>query len=141
MSNWYRIGTIAVTNASTAVGGTGTGWLNQVKQGDLIIFANGTFGEVAADPTSNTAITLQTPYVGTTGSGQSYAIARFSDGWRPTAELALRVANFLASAVQILSGNGVPAAGLGGDGSVYFRQDVPQYFTKSGGAWSATGSI
>lgn len=141
MSNWYRVGTIAVTSGSTTVTGTTTAWLNQVKEGDLIIFANGTLGEIAADPVNNTTLTLRTAYVGTTGSGQAYAIARFSDGWRPTAELALRVANFLASAVQIFSGNGVPAAGLGGDGSVYFRQDVPQYFTKSGGAWSAPISL
>lgn len=141
MSNWYRVGTIAVTSGSTTVTGTTTAWLNQVKEGDLIIFANGTLGEIAADPVDNTTLTLRTAYVGTTGSGQAYAIARFSDGWRPTAELALRVANFLASAVQIFSGNGVPAAGLGGDGSVYFRQDVPQYFTKSGGAWSAPISL
>lgn len=141
MSNWYRAGTIAVTSGSTAVVGTTTAWLNQVKQGDLIVFANGTFGEISVDPVDNTALTLQTPYVGTTGSGQSYAIARFSDGWRPTAELALRVASFLSSAVQIYSGNGVPSAGLGGDGSVYFRQDVPQYYSKSGGAWGSPISL
>lgn len=141
MSNWYRSGTIAVTNGSTAVTGSSTAWLANVKQGDMIVFANGTFGEVAADPLNNTQIVLQTAYAGTTGAGQSYAIARFSDGWRPTAELALRVASFLSSAVQIYSGNGVPSAGLGGDGSVYFRQDVPQYYSKSGGAWGSPISL
>lgn len=141
MAKWYRQGTITVTNGSTAVAGATTSWLNQVKQGDLIIFANGTMGEIASDPTVNDALTLQTPYAGTTGAGQSYAIARFSDGWRPTAELALRVANFLTSAVQIYGGNGAPSAGLGGDGSVYFRQDQPLYYTKSGGAWNAPVSL
>lgn len=141
MSKWYRLGTIAVVNGATSITGTTTGWINQVKQGDVLYAPDGEEYEIALDPVSNTTLVLETPYQGATLSGQSYAIARFSDGWRPTAELSLRIANFLASTTDIYSGNGVPSNSLGGDGSVYFRLDVPQYYSKASGVWGTPISL
>lgn len=135
MSKWYRTGTVNVTNGSTAVVGVTTGWLNQVKQGDVWFGPDGKSYEIAVDPTTNTGLTLETAYQGTTQTGQAYAIARFSDGWRPTAQLSLRIANFLDSQTDIYSGTGAPSNGLGGDGSAYFRQDLPYLYFKAGDAW------
>lgn len=71
---WYRTGTIAVTNGSTTVTGTGTAWVANVIAGYGIILPDGRLYEIASI-VSNTSLTLRTGYLGATASGQSYAVA------------------------------------------------------------------
>lgn len=146
MSLAYRTGTIAVPNAGTTVTGTLTAWINQVKQGDLILLPDGILYEVAANPTVNTTLTIVEPYAGTTvASGGSYAIYRFSDGWRPTAEVNIRLGTLLdrfdATTGFILNGTGVPSDALGEDGDLYIRTDVPSLYSKESGTWSFAASL
>ncbi len=146
MSLAYRTGTIAVPNAGTTVTGTLTAWINQVKQGDLILLPDGILYEVAANPTVNTTLTIVEPYAGTTvASGGSYAIYRFSDGWRPTAEVNIRLGTLLdrfdATTGFILNGTGVPSDALGDDGDLYIRTDVPSLYSKESGTWSFAASL
>ena len=80
MSNytrWYRDGSVAVTNGSTSVVGTGTYWNTAgLNAGDMLTLDNGqTFSEVASI-TDDTHLTLATAYTGTTGTGKGYAIVR-----------------------------------------------------------------
>ena len=70
---WYRTGTVAVTNGSTTVTGSGTAWVGPVRAGYGINLPDGKLYEVAA-VVSNTQVTLATPYLGSTSSGQSYSI-------------------------------------------------------------------
>jgi hypothetical protein len=70
---WYRTGTIQVTTSSTAIVGTGTTWMNAVKQSDLLTIDGSKFYEIAS-VNNNTSITLATNYLETSGSGKSYAI-------------------------------------------------------------------
>jgi hypothetical protein len=71
-------GTLAVTNNSTAVTGTGTSFTAEVAPGDLIFLPNGVY-TVATVP-SLTSLTLTSVYLGTTASGISAYRARASGG-------------------------------------------------------------
>jgi hypothetical protein len=71
---WYRTGTVSVTNGSTTVTGSGTLFVANVVAGYGIVLPDGRLYEIAAVNT-NTSITLATAYLGSTASGQAYAIA------------------------------------------------------------------
>lgn len=144
MAKWYREGTVTVTNGSPTVTGLGSAWVLQAKQGDTFYGPDGREYEIAEDPTTNTTLTLQTNYRGTSLATQPYAIKRYSDGWSVVASLALRIANFLQSVVAILSGTDVPSNSLGADGSIYFRKTIAgtiAVFFKSSGSWDAGTSL
>jgi hypothetical protein len=71
---WYRIGTVAVTNGSKTVTGTGTVWAANVQAGDAFIGPDGAYNEIDL-VNSNTSITLVENYAGTTvASGGAYKI-------------------------------------------------------------------
>lgn len=86
MANWYKTGTVNVTNGSTAVVGSGSLWLVEAAVGDMFTLDGATWYEVAAI-TSNTALTLGTAYAGTTATGAAYAIVRQLQGDLPVATL------------------------------------------------------
>ncbi|AIC20561.1 hypothetical protein EY04_17105 [Pseudomonas chlororaphis] len=70
---WLRAGTVAVTNGSTTVTGTGTGFAANTRVGDAFIGPDGRqyeLGNVASD----TVISITPAYQGATASGASYAI-------------------------------------------------------------------
>lgn len=104
---WYKTGTVAVTNGSTTVTGTGTDFINGVRAGESFVDAANVFYEIASI-TSATVLVLAKNYAGSTATGQSYAIA-------PTQNLV----KDLASSVTTLVNN-FTAAGAGNfeDGSV-----------------------
>lgn len=82
----YRIGTVTVSNGSTAVTGSGTAWVSAgIREGDFL-FVNGLFGEVASVQ-SNTALTLVRGWPGSGASGQQYSLALIDDGQRSIPEL------------------------------------------------------
>lgn len=64
-------GTIAVTNGSAAVTGSGTRFIDQFKNGDSILIDNITYAYVQA-VTSNTTLTLTSNYTGTTNGAAVY---------------------------------------------------------------------
>jgi hypothetical protein len=74
----YTVGTVAVTNGSTTVTGTGTNWFNAGITGFNHIFINGAFYQICA-VASATSLTLTAPYPGTTLSGLTYQIVRTWD--------------------------------------------------------------
>jgi hypothetical protein len=71
---WYRTGTVSVTNGSATVTGSGTLFVANVVAGYGIALPDGRLYEVASVNT-NTSITITPAYLGSTASGQSYAIA------------------------------------------------------------------
>lgn len=71
MSAVYDTGTIAVTNGSATVTGTGTSWVGVLRAGWLISLPNGELVAVAA-VVSATELTLVSDYTGTTQTGQAY---------------------------------------------------------------------
>ncbi len=72
----YKTGTVALTNNSNAVTGTGTSWLTEVAVGDSFKrTGENAIYSIASIP-SNTSLTLTVVYAGVTGSGLSYSIGR-----------------------------------------------------------------
>jgi len=72
---WYRVGTIAVTNGSAAVAGTGTLWgdVGTLNPGDIFTGPDSKLYEVLTI-NSNISITLNSTYSGSTASAQAYSI-------------------------------------------------------------------
>lgn len=138
MGIWYRLGTVAVTNGSTTVTGTGTAWTTNARPGDVLL-VDGQIVEIAAVG-SNTAITLAVSWSGSTASGLTYAIIQGVQ-WGDVTRLSYEITQLITNQSNILSGSGIPSNTLGADGDVYFRQDVPQYYAKSGGTWGAAISL
>lgn len=71
---WYRTGTVTVTNGSASVTGSGTLWVANAVAGYGILLPDGRLYEIASI-SSDTGLTLATTYLGSTASGQAYAIA------------------------------------------------------------------
>jgi hypothetical protein len=109
--SWYRIGTVNVTNGSAAVVGVGTSWAANVQAGDAFRGPDRAMYEVQT-VNSDLSITLAENYLGTTLTGQAYAIA-------PTQG---RVRDLSASVVQLVTDYSAVLAGAGagkfGDGTV-----------------------
>ncbi|MER2490336.1 hypothetical protein, partial [Catenovulum sediminis] len=77
MTRLYKIGTVSVTNGSAIVTGSGTNWTNTIsapKVGDLFTLDMDLLYEITA--LTNTQITLDRPFLGSTQSGASYSIIR-----------------------------------------------------------------
>ncbi|MEX5600692.1 hypothetical protein SM763_21295, partial [Pseudophaeobacter sp. C1-32P7] len=69
---WVKTGTVAVTNGSTTVTGTGTSWFGALQTGWGFVGPDqGIYEILTVD--SATEITLATPYLGANASAQSYA--------------------------------------------------------------------
>lgn len=93
-------GTIAVTNGSPIVTGTGTGWLTtSVKAGDTMMIAGVQYW-VEALNVDLQEITLIVDYAGATASGLSYAIMPTSPEWVTN----LTINQHLAAEILTLSG-------------------------------------
>lgn len=75
-SGSYTTGTVAVTTGSKTVTGTGTTWLTHLTTSHKIVIAGSAYSIAAV--TSNTSITLTTPYFGATASGLSYRAAVYA---------------------------------------------------------------
>ena len=109
--SWYGTGTIAITNGSTAVTGTGTEWILNASVGEAILAPDGKLYEIAAI-NSNTSITLASAYLGTTQSGQTYVVVPTQSYIR---DLASQAAALVNSYSNIANNAG---AGKFGDGTV-----------------------
>ncbi|BAV74221.1 tail fiber domain-containing protein [Pseudomonas chlororaphis subsp. aurantiaca] len=70
---WLRAGTVAVTNGTTTVTGTGTGFAANTRVGDAFIGPDGRQYELV-NVASDTVISITPAYQGATASGASYAI-------------------------------------------------------------------
>lgn len=71
---WYKTGTVFVALNSNAVTGSGTAFIVNCRVGDAFRGPDGRWYEVT-NVVSNTAISIDPPYIGATASGGSYALA------------------------------------------------------------------
>lgn len=142
MAEWYRTGTVSVTNGSTSVTGTVTGWTDAtVKVGDaLFVPASSDYPGEILSVGSATALTLAATWHGTTQAGAVYFIFKGME-WGDVTRLAVAISALIAGQTEVLSGTGVPSDSLGSDGSVYFRQDEPEYYAKLSGTWGTAISL
>lgn len=137
---WYRQGTVAVTNGSTAVTGTTTAWSTNVKAGDGFSLDGATWYEVAS-VTDNTHIVLASNFGGSTTSGAAYAIDRRSLAWQVGSEAAARVLALQQMLQQTLRTTGRPPDTIGSDGAVAYDATDMVFYTNTGGAWDTGTSF
>lgn len=71
---WYNTGTITATLNSTAITGSGTLFLENVRIGDGVTIAGSTSVHEVTNVASNTQLTISPAFPGTTGSGKAYSI-------------------------------------------------------------------
>jgi hypothetical protein len=108
---WYRAGTVSVTNGSASVTGSGTAFVANVSIGEGIVLPDGRIYEIT-NVSSDTSLTLATNYLGSTASGQPYAIAPLRGR---IAQLLSETSSLIASFAGVRDGIG---AGLFPDGTV-----------------------
>jgi len=117
IGNWYRVGTVAVTNGSVNVVGTGTFWTSQCNPGDRFTVDGENWYEVNTI-TDDTHLALLSvggsgAFAGTTASNVAYAIDRnFTNNLN--ANIAASVASLVA---QYQANSNGPLAGLFGNGA------------------------
>ena len=109
--SWYRTGTITVTNGSTAVTGSSTDFIAGAAVGEGVMAPDGKVYEITAI-VSATALTLGSAYLGSTASGQAYAIVPTQSYIRDLAAQAASLVNTYSTAVTNV------AAGKFADGTV-----------------------
>lgn len=70
---WYRAGTVAVTNNSNVITGTGTSWVDGAALGETFLGPDGQVYEITSI-VSATSLRISPNYKGATAAAQSYAI-------------------------------------------------------------------
>lgn len=110
MSLWYSAGTTAGTNGGTAITGTGTAFVANVRISDAYLAPDGRSYEVAA-VVGDTQLTLATAYQGSTFSGAAYQV-------QPTRGYDQSVLSDLQAFLAAVQGyRDGPLAGRFGDGA------------------------
>lgn len=139
----YDTGTISVTNGSAAVTGTGTLWQSVAEVGDWI-HAGGGIGLVET-VNSDTSITLQMPWAGSTLSGAAYVLIkmswlRFEQAITQAKLRAMLAALTSASIIYSVTG-GAPDPALGDDGQYALKTNTGRWtqWLKTGGVWVEQG--
>ena len=124
--SWYRTGTVAVTNGSPTVTGTGTLFTTAVNAGDAFALVDANLNPTGAwyevlSVNSNTSLTLKQTYAGTTGSNNQYCVFNMV-GNMTTPSFAQRLATFFASFQSLIdkptatpTALGIPVADANGD--------------------------
>lgn len=106
---WYRVGTVNVTNNSSAVVGIGTAWVQAAAIGETFLGPDGGLYEITGI-NSNTSLLINPAYKGPTSTAQNYAIMPTQSYLRDlAAEAAALVASY--AAVRDGAGQGKFAAG------------------------------
>lgn len=113
---WYRTGTAAFTNGNATVTGTGTAWIGDPTRpnagvGEGLVAPDGRIYEITG-VASNTSLTISPAYLGSTASGQAYAIAPIRGR---IAQLLSETSSLLASFASVRDGIG---SGLFPNGTV-----------------------
>lgn len=108
---WYRTGTAAFTNGNATVTGTGTAWIANASIGEGLIAPDGRIYEIIAIA-SDTSLTISPAYLGSTASGQAYAVAPIRGR---IAQLLSETSSLLSSFATVRDGIG---AGLFPNGTV-----------------------
>ena len=126
---WYRTGTISLTNGSTTVTGSSTDWIANAAVGEALYAPDGKLYEIAS-VASNTSLTLATPYLGTTASGQTYVIVPSQSYIRDLAAQAAELVNNY-STIYNTTGQGKFVDGTVSAPGITFQQDTDTGFYRS----------
>lgn len=117
---WYKTGTVNVTLNSNAVTGTGTAFIVNSRVGDAFRGPDGRWYEVT-NVASNTAISIDPPYIGASASGGSYALAPMQGYVKDSADALRAIVNTYGAQLAALKTTGnydilpVSKGGTGGE--------------------------
>lgn len=140
---YYRLGTVTVTNGSTTVSGSGVIW-SDVVQGDILECA-GMQATVDSVNDDMDEITLMLPWAGSTASAQTYVVRKDAKGRYDPALTQAKVREFIAMLddASILYGvtGAAPDDTVGEDGQWALKtNDGPwSLWLKVDGAWVLQG--
>lgn len=129
----YRVGTLSVANGSTSVTGTLTVWTTNVQPGDLLVIGP-TWAEIASIQ-SNTALTLVSAWPGSTVTGSSYIIHRYSKGWSAAGTTALLLSLYESNRPSFIPTTGAPSNSIGADGNIAVDWTAGLMYRKAAGVW------
>ncbi|SIR06932.1 hypothetical protein [Pseudacidovorax sp. RU35E] len=135
---WYRTGTIALTNGSALVNGTGTAWVANALPGD-ILSVPGAVLEVKRI-VSDTQLELVLPYGGATAAGVSYALVP-TQGYVPTAlQTMQQILSEFGDIWQAWHAGDLQGRGLVLKGAVAAVSDLPAEGNTAGDGYIVAGS-
>lgn len=150
MSEFANAGTITATDNSTAIVGAGTAFLNDgLSAGDLLVIIDAAGAAPVTYPiasvSSNTLLTLEFAYQGTTGGTKSYrGVRRYTeekmgDTFRKLNENVRLLENFGGVFDFVESANPTTQ---GADGDTWFNYTTGDVFKKTAGSWgTAIGNL
>ena len=126
----YNTGTVAVTNGSATVTGTGTAFTANVTAGDFFTVVGDNAFYTVGSVDSNTQLTLAANYAGLTASGKAYTLARdFTTnlGFPVPNQGDIETALVVKRAIEEIDAE-LNTAGIGGDGREWIDlKDTPTY--------------
>lgn len=102
---WYKTGTVSVTLNSNAVTGTGTAFIVNCRVGDAFRGPDGRWYEVT-NVASNTAISIDPPYIGSSASGGNYALAPMQGYVKDSADALRAIVNTYGAQLAALKTTG-----------------------------------
>lgn len=100
---WYRQGTVAVTNGSVTVTGTGTLFSTNSRVGDAFQGPDGRWYEVT-NIASSTVLSILPEYQGTTATGANYGLAPMQGYVKQSADELRAVVNQYGSTLALFGG-------------------------------------
>jgi hypothetical protein len=136
----YDTGTVAVTNGSATVVGTGVFWPD-VLEGDHLIVA-GLISLIASVDTGTNTITLLKPYLGATNAAATYQLVKMS--WLrydpstvmyQTRDMLSRMKDSNTGLFYYTTGTPDPAIGDNGDLAIDVSSEFWVFWMKVGGIW------
>ena len=126
----YNTGTVAVTNGSATVTGTGTLFSANVTAGDFFTVVSDNAFYTVGSVDSDTQLTLTANYAGVTGSGKAYTMVKdFTTnlGFPVPNQGDIETALVVARAIEEIDSE-LNTAGIGGDGREWVDlKDTPTY--------------
>lgn len=139
---WYKTGTVAVSNGSATVTGSGTAWVANARAGQAFALEGGAASYEIVAVVSDTEITIAPAYLGSTQAGQAYAIIPvvgfYRQAYDALSEAVAQWSDFVGSALAGLFKDGTSAA----PGIAFEDETGTGLFRKAAGQLGfATGGI
>jgi len=126
---WYKVGTIAVTNGSTTVTGSGTDWIPNAQVGEALYAPDGKLYEIT-NVVSDTVFNILPAYLGATASAQPYVIVPSQSYLRDLAAQAADLVNNYSTVFNTV-GQGKFNDGTLAEPGIRFSADTDTGFFRS----------
>lgn len=138
---WYKTGTVSVTLNSNAVTGTGTAFIVNCRVGDAFRGPDGRWYEVT-NVASNTAMSIDPAYQGTTAAAGAYALAPMQGYVKDSADALRAIVNTYGAKLAALGTTGnydiLPVTKGGTGGTTQAEAQTALGLVKTANAYDTT---